>query len=90
MLCEVECSLPTNVLQSRCQGQPPKFDIAFARQLLAALDQDGNGRLEKNEWCDWVLQGMQKSDEELQQIYASNGVGAKMASLVWCVRAYAA
>ena len=62
-----------------------------AKMVVEALDDDKNGVVERNEFVDWVLRGLEKcgDDQQLQSLMNSpSEFGRKMGSFLLAMRSF--
>ena len=91
MLVEMACYLPTETVVEKLGGTPHSWDMDDAQIVLQSLDTDGNGTVERDEFIDWTIKGMNKYKDDpgsMDAIFDSGAMGKKMACFVWALNNY--
>jgi WD40 repeat protein len=75
--------------RSRVWVEDPLTDQEIS-EVLDAFDDDGNGTLERSEFCTWILSGLSRSPEERKAFADTKPLAMKLNTFLDCVVAFIA
>jgi hypothetical protein len=90
LLVETAGYIPKEDIQNFLGGTLMPWKAADAQVVVAALDADQNGVVERDEFVDWVVRGLEKckEDEQVKLMVENSDMGRKMASFILAMRAF--
>ena len=83
--------MPQKHIDTYLEGKKTRWNMKDAQTVVEALDDDKNGVVERNEFVDWVLRGLEKcgDDQQIQSLMTSQSeFGRKMGSFLLAMRSF--